>query len=198
LIEFCNRRPVASAAALPRRAVRVDKAVVSARDVATAELAAKLNQFFLVGAFVEDKENVDSIERVDSLDREVFGIAGTDADDQDLLHRGARLWSPLQVAFENTDMNGRRVDGLRPQILRPEAHVIGALVLRSQIVGGSVRKWVGWLYADDDPRLAADVARHADMTGHELVLDPHSVADRKRLARHRIEPAVGARQGEWK
>jgi hypothetical protein len=40
---------------------------------------------FFAGALVENEEDVDPVERVDLLDRHVFGIAGADADDQEFL-----------------------------------------------------------------------------------------------------------------
>src|SRR5262245_45769237 len=86
-IEVGDRRAVIDAAAFPLRAAGVDKAVIAVVDVPSAELPAKLDQFFLAGAFVENKKDVCLVEGVDRLDRQVFGIAGTDADDQDLLHR---------------------------------------------------------------------------------------------------------------
>jgi hypothetical protein len=43
-------------------------------DVASAEFTSKFNQVLLVGALVEDEENVDLIERIDGLDREIFGM----------------------------------------------------------------------------------------------------------------------------
>jgi hypothetical protein len=39
-------------------------------------------QFFLTCTLVENEEDIDLIERINRLDRHVFGVAGADADDQ--------------------------------------------------------------------------------------------------------------------
>src|SRR5271169_2251051 len=98
----------------------------------------------------------------------------------------------FQVALKNSDMHGCLVRRLRPEVLSLEADVVGRFVLRLQIVGGGVRKRVRWRFSDNNPDFSANVARHADMTGDELVLDPHPVTDLERLARECVGPSLGA------
>jgi hypothetical protein len=65
--------------------------------------------------------------------------------------------------------------------------------LRLKIVGGGVRKRVQRRFSDNDPDFFRECSQDADMTGDELVLDPHPVADLERFARECVGPSLGAR-----
>jgi hypothetical protein len=56
-------------------------------DITTANFLAKLDQFRLGGAFVHDEEDVDLIKGIHRLHRDIFGISGSDANNEYLLHQ---------------------------------------------------------------------------------------------------------------
>ncbi len=55
-------------------------------DVALADLAAQIDEVVLLVALLDDEEHVDLVERADRLCGHVLGIAGADADQQQLPH----------------------------------------------------------------------------------------------------------------
>ena len=70
----------------PRRRLELDQPIGFVLDVTLANIEAKLLQVGLLRALVRDEKHIHPIERVDRLDGQVIGIAGADADDQNLAH----------------------------------------------------------------------------------------------------------------
>jgi hypothetical protein len=59
-----------------------------------------------------------------------------------------------------------------------------------------VRKWVARRRGNHYPDLHANIARHADTAGDEVVFDPHLITDLERVADGRVVPPFRARQGQ--
>src|SRR5262249_28849019 len=57
-----------------------------ALDVALADVLAQVDQILFLTALVHHEEDIDLVERIDRLHRDVIGIAGTDTDDENLSH----------------------------------------------------------------------------------------------------------------
>ncbi|MNQ68706.1 hypothetical protein D3C85_832700 [compost metagenome] len=75
--------------ALTLGAVGFDKTVVVAGDVALADFAAQIDEFVFALALVHEKKNIDLIQRLHRLHRDVVGVAGTDPDDQEFFHHNS-------------------------------------------------------------------------------------------------------------
>src|SRR5436190_12288730 len=74
---------------LARRARRFDDAVGPVLGVAPADFAAQLHHAVLGRALFQDEEDVDRIQRLGRLQGDEIGVAGADADDEQLLHAGS-------------------------------------------------------------------------------------------------------------
>src|SRR3569833_1338821 len=68
------------------RVCRLDESIGPALDVALADLLAEADEVVLLQPLVHHDYDVDLIERIDGLDRDMVRIASADADDEDLSH----------------------------------------------------------------------------------------------------------------
>src|SRR6516162_61479 len=85
-VELIDRRPVIRRSALPFRARGVQKPVLATLDISAADFLTEGGQLFLARSLVEDEENIDLVECLDRLNRDVFRVSRPDTDDEDLLH----------------------------------------------------------------------------------------------------------------
>src|SRR5262249_2756810 len=108
-------------------------------------------------------------------------------DGVDLIKDSSRL-SLLQITLKDAHVVQGIFAAIRPKLSRPEANVIRRLHWRLHAVPGSVRKRVGRGDAYHDPTLAANIRGHPHMSGNELVLHAHPLANREWLRRARQWP----------
>ena len=69
--------------------LEVDETIGPVPDVSLAYLQPQARKVFLLRALVGDEERVHPVECIDGLNGDVFGVAGTDADDENFSHRVA-------------------------------------------------------------------------------------------------------------
>src|SRR5262249_53196740 len=86
LVPCLNSRCIGRGGSIALWIVDFDHPVRFALDVALADFPAQADQILFLTSLVHHEEDVDLVERIDRLHRDVVGIAGTDADDKDLSH----------------------------------------------------------------------------------------------------------------
>src|SRR5262245_24830696 len=86
LVPCFNSRLIRRRGSIALWIVDFDHPVRLALDVALADVLAQADQILFLTSLIHHEEDIDLVERIDRLHRDVVGIAGTDADDKDLSH----------------------------------------------------------------------------------------------------------------
>ena len=81
-----NTRLIRRRGSIAFRVADLDGPIRLVLDVAVADFLAEAGQVLFLTALVHHEEDIDLIERIDRLHRDVIGIAGADADDENLSH----------------------------------------------------------------------------------------------------------------
>src|SRR5438309_2348426 len=80
-----------------------------------------------------------------------------------------------QITLEHAHVHQGRVRRSGPQVLAPEAHIVGGLILRGDAVRMHIRKRIRRRYADHHAGLAANVAGHPHVPRDRIEANLHPI-----------------------